>query len=255
VPLDFLEEIERARASKQYGRGWLRLLAEDVSGRPFEQEGLRQIAKAQSQLRDYDGACTSWERVSHRQRDDVEANLALANVYERWSRQANDPKLLLKSDRAIERVLANDSAALMQRAEALSLKGRNSKTRWIAEFEGKPTLAERRMAAMNKALRDSYELYRESFYHDLNHYWSGLAALQMGTILVDLSAGDEDGWKQTFDDDDAADTYRRTLVRNIEALREIVPASVSGALSRMAPSDPDRIWAELVKADVAFLTA
>jgi hypothetical protein len=255
VPLDFLEEIERARASKQSGRGWLRLLAKDVRGRHFEQEGLRRIAKEQWELGDYEGACTSWEWVSYRQPDDIEANLALANLYERQARRANDPELLLKSDRAIECVLANDLAALDERAEALSLKARNSKRRWISQIEGKPTLPERRRAAMNKALRDSYELYRESFYHDLNKYYSGDAALEMGTVLLDLLAGDEDGWKQMFDDDEAADTYRRTLVKNVEALREIVPAALSGALSRMAPSHPERLWAEVVKAEVSFLTA
>ena len=37
------------------------------------------------------------------------------------------------------------------------------------------------------AARDSYEAYARAFREDLNHFWSGLAALQMGTIFLDLS--------------------------------------------------------------------
>jgi hypothetical protein len=164
VPVDLLEEIERARASKQNGWGWLRLLAKDVRGQPIEGEGLRQIANAQWELRDYEGARTSWERMRDGQPDDIEINLALAHIYERLSRRANDPELLLMSDRAIERVLASGLTLLSQRVEALAFKARNRKARWRAEFEGKPTLLERRTAAMDKALRDSYELHREAFY-------------------------------------------------------------------------------------------
>src|SRR5262249_46319082 len=39
VPLDFTQEVDRARAAKS--KGWLRLLAQDVRGRRFERPGLQ----------------------------------------------------------------------------------------------------------------------------------------------------------------------------------------------------------------------
>ena len=37
LPVDFLEEVDRARAAKS--KGWLRLLAQDVRGRRFQWRG------------------------------------------------------------------------------------------------------------------------------------------------------------------------------------------------------------------------
>jgi len=48
---------------------------------------------------------------------------------------------------------------------------------------GLGTVDERPAAAMNQTLRESYEAYHEAFFHDLNHFWSGLAALQDGDSL------------------------------------------------------------------------
>ena len=63
--------------------------------------------------------------------------------------------------------LVSDEAASTQYAEAVALKGRNRKTRWRRVFQGPATLAERRQVAMNQALRESYEAYREAFSNDL----------------------------------------------------------------------------------------
>src|SRR5262249_32448868 len=113
---------------------------------------------------------------------------------------------------------------------------------------------ERRKAAMNGALRESYEAYQAAFSHDLNHFWSGLAALQMGTVFLDLSEGDDGAWQLTFDKDDEAQAYRQQLVKDVEALRLLVPASAEAGLLRLSDTDPDRMWAEISKADVLFLT-
>src|SRR5207249_3593872 len=61
VPLDFREEVGRARAAKS--RGWLRLLADEVRGRPFERPGLQLIADGQWDVKDYAGARESLEAI------------------------------------------------------------------------------------------------------------------------------------------------------------------------------------------------
>ena len=137
--------------------------------------------------------------------------------------------------------------------EALALQGRNQKTRWRAEFS-KVGVTDRRSAAMNRPLRQSFEAYRNAFREDLNHFWSGLAALQMGTIFLELSRGDDTSWKTAFDDDDQADAYRRGVDHDVTAMRTIVAASVEGALLRLPANHADRPWAEVSKADSLFLT-
>lgn len=252
VPLDFREEVDRARGAKS--KGWLRLLAQEVRGRRFQWIGLELVAAAQWELKDYEGGRESLEAVRAIHGDNIHANLALANIYERLHRDLKKPELLKASDQAIERVLASQGVTSTDRVEALALKGRNQKTQWRLEFEDLQSVVERRQAAMNQALREAYDAYRAAFYQDLNHFWSGLAALQMGTIFLDLSEGGDDLWKSTFDDDARADIYRRELMKDAATLRLLVPASVEAGLHRLSPADPERVWAEISKVDVLFLT-
>ena len=252
VPFDFREEVDRARAAQS--KGWLRLLAQDVRSQRFQWIGLQLVAFAQWDLKDYEGARESLEAIRDTHWDNVAASLALANIYERLSRNGKQPELLTASDQAIERVLMSQDATSKHCVEALALKGRNQKTRWRLEFMEIGTVDERRQAAMNQALRTSYEAYRAAFYQDLNHFWPGLAALQMATVFLALSEGEDGAWKYTFDNDDQADAYRRKLATDVEALRLLVLTSAEAELLRLPPTDPERVWAEISKADVLFLT-
>jgi hypothetical protein len=251
VPLDFREGVDRAREASS--KGWLRLLAQEVRDRRFGWMGLQLVASAQWDLRDYEGARESLEAVRQTHQDDPAASLKLATIYERLYRNEKKPELLKTSDQAIERVLAGKDAPSRDRVEALALKGRNKKTRWRREFEVLGSVNERREAAMSQSLRESYEAYREAFYENLNHYYSGLNALQMGTIFLDLSEEEDGSWKAAFDDDEAAEKYRHELAKDVEVLRWLVPASVEAGLRRLSGLDPQHVWAEISKADVLFL--
>jgi hypothetical protein len=250
VPFDFREEVGRAQTSRALG--WLRLLSEEVRGRRFQWEGLKIVATAQWELQDYEGAIESWEAIRRIYPKDISANLALANIYERQYRKTMQPEIFEASERAISRVIDNSLASPKQRAEALALKGRNQKTRWRLEIDAPETIEERRKAAMNRALIRSYEAYQEAFLVDLNHFYPGLNALQMGTILLDLAG--EDAWYDAFDSDHEADNYREKITKEIAALRSLIPISVEAGLSRMPDGNPERIWAEISKADMLFLT-
>jgi hypothetical protein len=252
VPVDFREEVERAQTVKS--KGWLRLLAQDVLGLRFQHSGLQLIAKAQWDLGDYESAKESLEIIRMIYPDHIEVNLMLANIYERLSRKENLPELLLASDQAIARVLANQNLDSEKAVEALTLKGRNQKTQWRLEFAGLGPVERCREVAMNSALRSSYDAYRAAFNQDLNHFWSGLASLQMGTIFLELSGEDNASWKSHFDNDDQADSYRSKLAKDVESLKLLVPASVVAKQVQMKQSDPNQAWAEISKADILFLT-
>ena len=166
VPPDFSDEVDRAVAARAVG--WLRLLAREVQGERFKWAGLRLVGAAQWRTKDLQGALDSFKVVQAQYPDDIQANLALANIYERLSSSEANADLLTQSDHAIERVLENDTATRDARIEALSLEGRNMKTRWRAEFEPLASVGERRGVASNKQLRMAYEAYRTAFYKDLN---------------------------------------------------------------------------------------
>src|SRR5512136_3033972 len=203
VPVDFTEEVSRARTAKS--KGWLRLLSDEVRDRRFQWGGLKLVATAQWNIKDWEGACESWETIRKIHPDDIDANLALANIYERMYREDREhpkPELIEESDQAIRRVLNSKEASRQQRAEALALGGRNQKTRWRLQFDHLKTTEERRDAAMKRELIHLYEDYRKAFFEDLNHFYPGLGALQMGTVLLDLSKGKT--WNDAFGSDSEA---------------------------------------------------
>ena len=251
VPTDFREEVDRARsAGPAVSPGWLRLLSEEVRALRFQWEGLKLVAKAQFDLKDWDAAAESWEAIRASHPDDIDANLALANIHERWFRAGRGPQWLEASDQAIGRVRrVAPSPHLI--AEAAALKARNDKTRWRSAFEKVGKLDERRVLATNRALVRGYESYRDAFYEDLNHGYPGLAALQMGVIALELSS--LSAWAAAFADDTAAEAYREALTAEVARLRVLVPTAVQAELRRRPADDKDRIWAEISAADLQFL--
>jgi hypothetical protein len=252
IPMDFREEV--ARAAEANRKGWLRLLSEEVRGKRFEWEGLRAVGRAQWDVKDFSGAKESWETLRDIHPNDVDANLALANIYERLSRAENNSNWIGESDRAIDRVLGNSVTTRAQRAEALSLKGRNQKTRWRSALSTLDTKEQRREHALTRPLLSSYEAYYEAFLQDLNHFYPGLNALQMATILLDLSK-DEEAWCDIFDTDEKAASAGKELEDRAKALQALVPLAVEAALQGIPDGDPDRMWAEISAADLLFLTS
>ncbi|HEX6910607.1 MAG TPA: hypothetical protein VF142_09430, partial [Longimicrobium sp.] len=249
VPLDFREEVARARAARS--RGWLRLLGEDVRGQRFQWTGLKQVAQAQWALKDYAGARQTLERLPPAS-SGPDTNLLLANLYERLYRQEGRPALLTESDQALARVLADGRATQEQRVEAQTLKARNEKTRWRNGFAGTEVSAARGRA-MNQRLRDTYAEYLKAYYQDLNRFYPGVAALQMGEIFLDLSSDPAGGWKAAFDNDHEADEYRRGAEKQVGMLRQVVQTTVDAALARLDENDPEHMWAVISNADLVFL--
>jgi len=249
VPTDFGEDVARARAAESVG--WLRLLASEVVGLRFQWPALRIVAEAQWNLRDYEGARKTWERIRDNDPDDLSANLALANLFERQYRKEKRPEFLANSNLAIARVLKNDKLSIGQRAEANALQARNLKTLWRLGFETEAKLARRRETATSRALLEAYDAYRRAYLGDLNHYWSGLAALQQGTIALALSEGDV--WQDAFDNSDQANAYKGELKRQVEALRPMVSQAIEAALARTDISEDDRLWVKISAADLMFL--
>ena len=130
------------------------------------------------------------------------------------------------------------------------MQGRNAKTLWRLEFETLPDVATRRKQATSRALLKSYESYRAAYLFDLNHFWSGLAGLQMAFIAQALSDGAE--WEDLFDDEKDARDYKSELESQIGLLSASTRLAIQAALARL-PKGDERMWAEISRADMMFL--
>jgi len=250
IPTDFGEDVTRARAAES--AGWLRLLASEVEGLRFQRPALKLVGNALWQLKDYEGARRTWESVRIADPDDLAANLALPNIFERLYRKDEKPELLEQSNLAIARVLSSEKITAAQHAEANALKARNLKTLWRLDFQGGVDLGtRRRRAAGSRSLMETYEAYCNAYYGDLNHYWSELGALQQGTAALDLSS--EDTWQDAFDNEDNAAACKSKLKRQVDALQSLVSVSIDAALSKLTSSDLDYVWAKISAADLMFL--
>ncbi len=249
LPLDLIEEIGRAEAAAD--KGWLRVIAQDLQGQRYQWDGLRRVARAQWSLLDLAGARQTWEMLSAALPGDIEANLALANLYEREYRLSQRATLLEASNQAIRQVLQDPLATLAQRAEGLALEGRNHKTLWRARLLGAADPAAACQQALDARALQSYASYRSAFYLDLNAFYPGLAALQMGHILLQLSS--LPGWRKLFKGNpQSADRARQDLEGELPALAHVVAASVSRA--RAQAKDGERLWADIAEADLLLLT-
>jgi tetratricopeptide (TPR) repeat protein len=249
LPKDLGEEIGRAKAAKAIG--WLRLLSQEVETRRFQWPALRAIGRAQWDIGDTEGARATYKKLIDRDPDDLEANNALANLHERQSRKERRPDLLTASDQAIDRVLNNNRASRDQKTEALSLMGRNAKTRWRQTFEGLPDPAQRRKAAANRQLVDACEGYLKAYSGNLNHYWSGLAALQMCAIAKSLA--EENTWEDGFDSTQDARDKQDELTRAFDDLKGAVRMAIHQARADPFTESNARTWAGISNADWLFL--
>jgi hypothetical protein len=128
VPIDFREDVARARAAES--AGWLRLLASEVLGLRFQWPALRLVAQAQWELKDYEGARKSFELIRSNDIGDIAANFALANIFERFYRLQKRPELLEQSNQAISRVLGIGKSTAAQVAEAEALQARPFRPAW-----------------------------------------------------------------------------------------------------------------------------
>ena len=248
VPLDLIEEIQLAEAAAD--KGWLRVIAEDLQGQRYQWDSLRRVAGALWSLKDGGGARAAWERLRAAFPADIDANLALANLYERDYRSSGREARLEASNQAIRRVLDNQRSSAAQRAEALALEGRNLKTLWRARLVGATDPVAARQQALDARALESYRSYRRAFYIDLNAFYPGLAALQMGHILLLLAA--LPGWRNLFKGNRTlADRARQDLETELPALASVVAASITRAREQLP--EADRLWADIADADLLFL--
>jgi len=247
VPLDFREEIERAEDAHNCGD--LQLLAAELDGFVWRVAGLRLVGHGQFRLKDWPGAKATWQAVRDYGDMDVEANTLLATIFQRLGD-------LLSSDQAVERALQNKEIFARDRAEVRALMARNAKTQWHQSWATAADVeTAQKSALVSPYLEKSFELYREGFMEDRNHFYSGLNALAMVTMLTELAQAQSTIWEDSFDSkEDAAQKLQKLkeLRGDLAAGVRLAIESKQVALQRANRSD---VWVEISTADLICLTS
>jgi hypothetical protein len=282
VPDDLREEVERAKASKV--AGWLRLLAQDVETQDFQSLALRLIGQAQWDIGDNNGARRTYEKLIRDNPDDVEANNALANLYEQQYQRENRsevpsssdnqpirgmPELMAAFNQAVRRIAIGSGVSQKRGTEALSLAGSYARSLWRNSFEidrekllaqekkdnkqTDPAVTQRRIreSAVNRRLVEAYDGFLKAYLSNLNHCRLGLAALQMCAITKDLAV--EATWEDVFNNEQTANDKKNELGDTYDQLKLAVRLSINEA-QKLPTNTEERIWADISNAEWLFLT-
>jgi len=165
---------------------------------------------------------------------------------------------LTRSDQALQRVLARKALPAYSRAEANALLGRNAKTRWKNDWYRDPreaVQAWRTRALRSPFLEQACEAYARGFAADLNHFYSGLNALAMETILIELARALPAVWSERFDHESEAATALDERQRRRDTLAAAVGLSIAAEQARLQRADKTDVWAEISAADLRCLTS
>jgi len=244
-PADFHEEVRRAVQERRTGD--LSLLSEEAGRLVWAREGLRRVGTAQFELASFEPARLTWERVREYDPNDVEANSRLATIYQKL-------RDLPKADEAVKRVLENPEVRGPERAELQSLRASNHKARWMDEWVTMDDAAGRAERALRSPwLAKAYEGYWAAFAEDRNHFYSGLNALALAVILLELGERLPAVWLTQYDTDDKATEARDMLMTHRSQLQAAVELSRQSARRLVDfTGRPDK-WLDISTADLALL--
>ena len=248
VPVDFSEEVERARNREVSRSQWgdLKLLQTEIRGFPWAVEGLRVVGRAQFSKKAYEYARDTWEAIRKYDPNDKEANTLLGTIHQRVGN-------LTESNIALQRVLKDKSTTRSERAEAHSLIGRNLKEKWKEQWKDLPAEQRKEAALRSPFLKESYDQYKMGFIADLNHYYSGINALGMLTVITEMATALPDVWNAGFDEEDDGERELKKLKDELTKLCGSVTLSLEAAKARAERDGKVDIWFKITLADLACL--
>jgi hypothetical protein len=245
APALFSEAVRAAE--EQCDRTRLSLFAEEVVSLEWAVAAWRVIGRAQVAIRHFAGAKITWEQIRSRRPNDVEANLALATVYQRLGD-------LTSSSAAILRAAERADLPASRRAEALALRGSNLKNAWSQEWRAAAPAERARTALRSGFLYDSLDAYLDAFHEDQNHFYSGLNALALTTVALGLAHVQPNEWTDRFETEDEAKDTLHGLERSRDRLEAAVRMALDAAAHR-SRSEEFNIWRELSEAAFTLLTS
>jgi len=260
VPEDFIREVTLAVTTRDIG--WLRLLTKEVERMSWNRPAFRLIGNGFFNAKAYRPARSIFEWILQTLPLDRQANDRLATIYQRLAEEElakpQRDALLAKSDLAIKNLLDNNALTNNERAEALSLKARNAKIRWLYAWKDQPDLELRQKNALGSLdLTRACELYDLGFTADLNHYYSGINALALMLVTIKLAEKHPDVWRRRFDKNTNPDLALEDIRNKYNSMVPTEELSIRASIARACAADPlgRDVWAEITYADFLCLTS
>ena len=247
VPVGFREELEEATAAES--KADVDRLSLEAQGFPWQDEALILVGEAQQKAGDFEGAKKTLEAVLEYYPDHRRANSILATVHQNLGD-------LTASNHAIRRVLDAPDLPAAEHAELQSLMGSNAKVQWVAAWSGIEDAEARRVVALEAAnLEISYDAYRRGFDADVNHFYSGLNALAMLTIQVELAEEMPGVWSGLFDSKKEAEVQLSKRAKQATKLANAVEICIDAHVARAELDGVDPGWAIISRAQLKCLTS
>jgi hypothetical protein len=254
VPLSFVEEVERARTAREFGR--LRLLAHEARSFEWHMEGLRLVGNAQFRLKAFPGARATFEAMRQSDAHDLQANQRLATIYQRLARVAPEirkPELLTLSDQRVRRALdlARHRTDL---AEAYSLLGSNAKTRWIGAVRAVPAAEAPKAALSSPYLTAALDAYLDALRQRLDDHYPAINVFALLKCQLELAAALPDVWEAQHDDEQAASNDLQGRKKAVERISSMLELALGRDTVVEKPADYNEEWALSSQAELILLT-
>lgn len=241
VPLSFRERVEQEAENREK----LIISCEEIASEAWETEGLRIIGRALFKLREHEASIKVWERIRAFEKFDLEANQKLATNYQKIEK-------ITLSEQAAMRALQSNNLSDWDRAETYALIASNQKTQWYASFDSEPDLKKRQCKALTSPfLEQSIKHYCQGFEKHRSHYYSGLNAVGLLSIQIELATQHPGRWELLFNNARQADFE---LEERSEFLSKLI-AATDLAIESSIQNYPDDQWARISRADLLLLSS
>lgn len=249
-PREFSEAVNRAKEEEDPST--LRLLAIEAEGLIWEIEGLREVGRAQFDLSYYWSASLTWEMIYRYSHTDLEANLMLAQSYQRIYEHSSEESWLLRSVEALDRVRRQTGLDRFMRSRVRCLVGHRYKSEWRKSWDELNGPERLEKALSSGTLRKAREAYERSFNLDLNNFNAGVNALALARAEEQLAQKCEKVWNQVMDSPQTELHHLTALIlkliptvaQSLEAERQL--------LEQRNEDEPD-FWLELNEAMYSLL--
>ncbi len=241
VPGEFREQVELASTDVES----LLALRDEALGKHWEAAGLRVVGRALFELGAHADSAMVWESVRAFLKHDVEANQKLATNYQKLGKHD-------LSEQAASRALGSNNLSDWRRAETHALIGSNCKTQWLNNFGSETDLAKRQQTALTSPfLEQSIEHYMKGFETHRSHYYSGLGAVAMLAMQIELAKLHPEHWEIQFDSERQADLELET--RSEQRVKLI--AATDLAIESSVRNYPGDKWARISRADLKLISS
>jgi hypothetical protein len=138
------------------------------------------------------------------------------------------------------------------------LQGRNIKARWVQRFAKKPPAEARAIALRSPGLTEALQGFASGFQQDLNHFSSGVNAMSLLRIRLDLASAPElrEVWLDMFDDEEDAAFELTECESQFHQLSGAVGLSLQASRNALQkqwnPNPDEQLKTALSEASLAF---